>query len=162
MHIHEHTYMYMYNIYMYVYMHMNSCLTCMCTCSVQIIYQYRASNSTHSLWSCRPPHRISSPTWLAFREVLNEGEPSLEPHHCLINWHLTMKGVALLKICNEGLQEWSNFEQWIMAWLALRNIFLVVSQMEKLHNQAETVTLHHLSVHTCTCIFVHCIYTHHT
>ena len=80
-----------------------------------------------------------------------------------------MKCVALLKVGNQVLQEWSQFVEWIVAWLALGYVFLVVSQMEKLHNQAKTVTLHHLSVHNmymyiCSLytLYLQCIYTHNT
>ena len=55
--------------------------------------------------------------------------------------------VRLLKVGDEGLKERPQLEQWVMARLAFQYVSLIVGQMNKLHYEAEAVTLHYLHLH---------------
>ena len=61
-----------------------------------------------------------------FGEVLDEGQSALESNHRLVDGQLAGGVVGFLKVSNQGVKEWSDFEEGIVTWLTLLDIVAVV------------------------------------
>ena len=75
-------------------------------------------------------------------QVLNEGQPFFEANHCFIYRDLTVHRVGSLEVDKKGLKERSELVEAIVTTrLTLWNVGLVVIEVDKLHEEAEAVTL---------------------
>ena len=79
-------------------------------------------------------------------EILNEEQSALEANHRLVDRQLTGGVVGLLKVLDQWIKKWSDFEQGIMTWLTFLDIIVVVIQVEELEKEREAVTLDDLLV----------------
>ena len=87
--------------------------------------------------------RLHPPLLWLLGHVLEEGQPSLEPDHALVNGEVLTRSVAGLEVLHHSVKKGANLVQLVILWLPPCRLLPRVVEVKKLQQELESTTGHH-------------------